>query len=134
MVLAGALALTACTDDGGGSAAELCAAIGDGQALSRVFEAFDPTDTDRALDQLRTARVRLGELHDLAPSEVQGALTTEIQYVQALIDGLEAAPADDPAAAVAAVNGLDEQRAAVEQANAELEAFEERECAPAPSP
>ena len=53
-----------------------------------VFAGFDPSDTERALAQLRHARVTLGELHDAAPGEVRDDIEVEIAYVQALIDGL----------------------------------------------
>jgi hypothetical protein len=119
----------ACTDDGGTerSVAALCAASS-GSDLTEVFDGFDPTDTERALDQLRDARLLLGELHAVAPDEPRDALSAEIAYLDALIDALETAPADDPTAAVAAVNGLDAEQAAANVASGELQAFEDANC------
>ena len=59
-----ALALVACTDDDG-SAAELCEAVADTGDLAATFQGFDPTDPEAALDQLRAARVALGDLLDV---------------------------------------------------------------------
>jgi hypothetical protein len=136
LALALALAMSACTDDDGGaerSAAALCAAAS-GSDLTEVFDGFDPTDTERALDQLRDARLRLGELHAVAPDGPRDALSTEIAYVDALIDALEAAPPDDPTAAVAAVNGLDAEQAAANVASGELQAFEDASCGTTTTP
>jgi hypothetical protein len=66
-----------------------------------VFEGFDPTDATVALEQLRTARVELGELKDVAPDEVTDDLQVEIDYVQALIEALEALDTDADATEVA---------------------------------
>ena len=67
------------------------AADGDRAAsgVATTFQGFDPSDPEAALDQLRTARVTLGDLHDEAPDEVRDDLQVEIDYVQALIDALE---------------------------------------------
>lgn len=118
--------LVACGGDEG-SAEELCAALGDG-SLSSTFQGFDPTDVPAALDQLRTARVQLGELRDAAPSEVRDDLSTEIDYVQDLIEGLEEVDAGDDAAVVALVNRVVADHPDVEQAAANLAEFEATSC------
>src|SRR3546814_12741038 len=96
--------LFACSDDEEGSTEELCAALGDGGGFADTFQdGLDPTDTDTALEQLRSARVELGELQSVAPSEVRGDVSTLVDYVQALLDALTAVDPGDTAAAVAAV-------------------------------
>ena len=117
-----------CSDDEAGSAEELCAAVGDGRAFTDTFEGFDPTDTDTALEQLRAARVRLGELRDVAPSEVRGDLTVEIDYVQALIEVLEDVDPNDPTAAVGRVQQVTDEHPDVQQAADRLAAWTETTC------
>src|SRR3546814_15112585 len=96
--------LFACSDDEEGSTEELCAALGDGGGFADTFQdGLDPTDTDTALEQLRSARVELGELQSVAPSEVRGDGSTLVDYVQALPDARTAVDPGDPPAAVAPV-------------------------------
>ena len=97
-------------------------------ALLTVFAGFDPSDATRALDQLRTARVSLGELRDAAPDEVRDDLDVEIAYVQALVDGLAAAEGADAADAVEVVRQVTEDHPEVDEAAAELAAFSEEHC------
>ena len=118
----------ACTDKDEGSVAELCAAVGDGSAFVTTFEGFDPTDTERALEQLRTARVDLGELQDVAPSEVRDDLTIEIDFVQAMLDGLEAADPDNPGEAVAAIQRASADHPDVADASSRLAAWAADSC------
>lgn len=121
--------VSGCSDEETGSAEELCAAVGDGgQSFDATFEGFDPTDTDTALEQLRAARVRLGELRDVAPSEVRGDLTEEIDYLQALIAALEEVGPNDPAAAVRRVQQTADEHPDVQQAADRLEAWTETSC------
>lgn len=117
----------ACSDDGG-SATALCAAVRADPSIATTFTAFDPTDTEAALEQLRSARVTLGGLRDSAPAEVRDDLTVEIDYVQALIETLETSPTDDPNATVTAVQQVTADHAGVAQAAANLEAFAEESC------
>ncbi len=121
------LAAASCADDGG-STEELCAALADAEGVTTVFADFDPTDTESSLDQLRTARVQLGELQDAAPSDVRDDLQVEVDYVQALIDGLEEVPAGDPGAAAALVRTVTDEHPGVQAAADELEAFVATSC------
>jgi hypothetical protein len=114
--------------DGGGSAAELCRAVGSG-GFEQVFrQGFDPTDTDRALAQLRTAAVDLDELHAAAPSEVRGAVRDELAYVDAVTKVVRRTDPDDQEAVVAGVNGLAKERAAAQAASATLAAYQQAHC------
>jgi hypothetical protein len=122
-----ALGLAACRDDAG-SAEELCAALAGAEGLATVFAEFDPTDTETSLDQLRTARVELGELQEAAPSEVRDDLQVEIDYVQALVDGLATVPAGDPAAAAAMVQRVTDEHPDVQAAADQLEAYAADTC------
>jgi hypothetical protein len=121
------VALVACSDDGG-SAEELCRALREDPSIANAFTGFDPTDTPAALDQLRTARVTLGELRDAAPSEVRDDLTVEIDYVQDLIDGLSAVEGGDAADAVAVVQRVTADHPDVADAAAELQAYAASSC------
>ena len=127
MVLALAI-FPGCTDDGG-SADELCQALSEGQGFASVFQDFDPTDAPAALVQLRTARVELGELKDVAPGDADDDLEVEIDYVQALIDALEPLGAAADAAQVAAtIQSVTDAHPEVGPAAARLEAFATQEC------
>lgn len=118
----------ACSDDGGGSAESLCRAVAQSGGLATTFQDFDPSDPEAALDQLRTARVTLGELHDEAPDEVRDDLQTEIDYVQDLIDALEQVAPGDATEAALQVQAVTDAHPDVDEASAELAAFAEREC------
>jgi hypothetical protein len=123
------VALVACSGDSG-SAEELCEIVRTDRTVGAVFSGFDPTDTERALEQLRAARVTLGELHDAAPDEVRDDLTTEIEYVQALIDGLEGVTDGDPERAVEVVQQVTDEHEGVGDAAAALAAFSQEHCEP----
>jgi hypothetical protein len=133
LALAGALAvlmagLGACSDDEG-STEELCEAVRGNTSVASLFDGgFDPTDTTAALDQLRSARVTLGELRDAAPGEVRGALAIEIAYIEALLDGLEQADEGEPAAIVRTVQRITDDHPEVPEAADELAAFTQEEC------
>jgi len=121
--------LAACSADESGSAEELCAELAsEGGSLATTFEGFDPTDTDAALDQLRQARVALGDLQDVAPGDVRDDLTIEIEYVQALIDGLVNVEAGQPAQAVAVVQQVTGEHPDVQAASDRLEAWASQTC------
>jgi hypothetical protein len=120
--------VAACSDEEAGSAEELCATLGDGRQLGTTLEGFDPTDTDTALEQLRDARLTLGQLRTAAPGVVRGDLSVEIDYVQALIEALEEVGPNDPTAAVAAVRRATEDHPDVQQAADRLEAWSETSC------
>jgi hypothetical protein len=121
------LAPAACGDDGG-SPEQLCESLADADGVATQFQGFDPTDPEAALEQLRPARVTLGELLDDAPDEVRDELQTEIDYVQALIDALEEVPAGDSAEAAAQVQAVTTEHPDVAAAAAELAAYADREC------
>jgi len=130
MVAAVALAvsvLAACNDDGG-SADALCAAVAEGDGLSTAFQGFDPTDPEAALEQLRPARVALGDLLDEAPDGMRDDLQVEIDYVQALIDVLEPLEPGDAAQTALQVQAVTDAHPSVAEASATLEAFAERQC------
>ena len=132
LAVAAALALVAgaaaCSGDGG-SDEELCALVEDTSAYEGRFgEGLDPTDTERALEQLESARADLTRLRAAAPSAVDDALDDELTYVDALIDVLETADPADPVVVVNAVNSLEEERAAADVAALELKAWAEETC------
>lgn len=116
-----------CGDDEG-SAEELCAALREQPTLASTFEGFDPTDVDQALEQLRNARVALGELRDAAPSEVRDDLTVQIDYVQDLIEALEPMAGADAVEIVATVQRVTSEHPDVEAAAAELTSFSTATC------
>jgi hypothetical protein len=111
-----------------GSAEELCAAVRGETGRLDAFEGFDPTDTETALDQLRSARVVLGDLRDAAPAEVRDDLSVEIDYVQALVEGLEGVDGQDAEETVALVQRITDEHPQVAAAQAELTAFAEESC------
>lgn len=127
LALVGAVALAACGGDEG-SAEELCAAIRELPSVTSTFSGFDPTDVDAALEQLREARVVLGELRDAAPAEVRDDVTVEIDYVQALVEGLEGVDGQDAEETVAVVQRITDEHPDVQDASAELAAFAEESC------
>ena len=96
--------------------------------MATTFQGFDPTDPEAALEQLRPARVALGELLDDAPAEVVDDLEVEVAYVQALIDALEAVAPGDATEAATRVQSITDAHPDVEEAAAELSAFAAREC------
>ena len=117
----------ACTKDHG-SAEELCAELKGGSYAS-VFNGFDPADPAKALDQLRTARVTLGDLKDKAPKEQRADLQIEIDYVQDLIDVV--APLGDDAdvsQVAAAIQTTTKAHPDVDKAAARLAAFQKTSC------
>lgn len=124
--LAGALA--ACSKDGGSPEA-LCSVLGDGRAFTALFEqGFDPTDAQHALAQLEAARVDLDQLRDAAPAEVRDDLQTEMRYLDAMTAVIEHVDPDDPAAVVAGINDLSDERSAAQVASLELRSFEQVHC------
>lgn len=124
-----ATALAACRSDKG-SIEELCTAVRADRSTVAVFSGFDPSNTERALEQLRAARVTLGELRDVAPDEVRDDLDVEIAYVQALVDGLAGLEGADPAQAVEVVRQVTEDHPEVADAAGELASFSEEHCGP----
>lgn len=127
-LLAAAWLAAACSDDDGGSPEALCRVVADRDHTSVFDGGFDPTDTARAAAQLDAALVDLDELRTAAPSELRDALDDERRYLEQLREVLDATDPDDPAAVVAAVNDLDEDRAAAEAAALQLAAFEAEHC------
>jgi hypothetical protein len=125
--LAVVLAVAGCGDDGGDAEA-FCPLVADRAGLAAMTEGFDPSDRDRALEQLRAIRVELGELRAAAPSEIRGDLDTQIDAAQGLIDALDAVPPGDPAAAVEAVRAAQAEMDGLPQATENLEAWTEQNC------
>ncbi|MSO85943.1 MAG: hypothetical protein EXQ71_00295 [Acidimicrobiia bacterium] len=99
-------ALASCTSDEGNTEA-FCKTLANGQQYPSVFEGFNPTDANNALERLRIARGDLEELDVDAPREIRDDLRVEIDYVEALIDGVAAlgagADSDDLTATFQAV-------------------------------
>lgn len=128
LAVVGAGLASGCSDDGG-SVEGFCETVREDTTVGAVFSGgFDPTDTDQALDQLRTARVTLGELRDAAPDEVRGALATEIDYVEALVEGLDGTAGEEPEAVVALVQRITDEHPDVGDAAAQLATFAQEEC------
>ncbi len=116
----------ACRDEG--SSAALCEELANTEDLSSTFQGFDPTDPEAALDQLRTARVTLGNLYEDAPDEVRDDLDVEVDYVQALIDALERVAPGDATESALRVQAVTDAHPKVDEAAAELAAYAEEEC------
>jgi hypothetical protein len=115
-------------DGGGGSAQELCALLGPTSGFADLAKDFDPTDHDRALEQLGSMRVELDRLRAAAPEEVRDALDTESDYVDDLTAALEGVGPDDATAAARAVNDLAGEAAKATLASGELQRFEADHC------
>lgn len=129
LLLSGVALVVACSDDEGGSTEELCSVVGDGRSFTALFEqGFDPTDTQRALAQLAAAQVDLDQIRGAAPSELRDELDAEIRYLDAVTAILQGEGADDPAAVVAAINALSEERAAAQVASLVLGEFQAEHC------
>jgi hypothetical protein len=132
---AGALGLAALTGAVGacskehGSPEALCSVLGDGRAYTALFEqGFDPTDSQRALAQVQAARVDLDQLRDAAPADVRDDLDKEMAYLDAVKGVIERVDPDDPAAVVAGINDLSDERSAAQVASLELRSFEQVHC------
>ncbi|MFL6204216.1 MAG: hypothetical protein ACJ739_02605 [Acidimicrobiales bacterium] len=125
LVVAG-LILGACAKDEG-STEELCAAVSE-DGVSTTLEGFDPTDPEAALDQLRDARVTLGDLLDAAPGEVRDDLQTEIDYVQALVEALEGVEPGDATESALQIQAVTDAHPDVDEAAADLAAFAKERC------
>lgn len=111
-----------------GSAEELCTALRANPGVASTFSGFDPSDQRQALEQLRSARVTLGELRDAAPGDVRDDLDVEIDYVQALIEGLEQVEDGDATAAVEVVRQVTAEHPQVPDASATLAAYSAESC------
>jgi hypothetical protein len=128
LLLAAAASGAACSPKSG-SAEELCSVLGDGRSFTSLFEqGFDPTDPQRATTQLQAAKVDLEQLHDAAPSEVRDDLEAETRYLDAVLAVLQRSDPDDPAAIVAGINGLGDERHAAEVASLELRSYQSAHC------
>jgi hypothetical protein len=121
-------ALAACSNASGDVGA-FCQTLATSEGLATTFQEFDPSDPELALDQLRAARITLGELHDDAPNEVRDDLQVEIDYVDALIEALEPVEPGDATEATLQVQSVTDAHPEVDEAAAELAAFAEAECA-----
>lgn len=130
LVAIGVLAVGACSKgDDAGSAEELCAVLGDGRAYTALFQqGFDPTDTQRALAQLEAASVDLDQLWEAAPADLRDDIDAERAYLDAMDRVIRRVDSDDPAAVVADINALGDERAAAEVASLELRAFARASC------
>ena len=126
MAFAIGLLTPACTDEG--SAAALCEELANTEGIASTFQGFDPTDPEVALDQLRTARVTLGNLLDDAPDEVRDDLQVEIDYVQALVDALEDVAPGDAGESALRIQAVTEVHEGVDEAAATLAAYADEEC------
>ena len=118
--------MAACNDDRG-SVEALCDAVAEADGFTALRD-FDPTDPETALDQLRSARVTLGELLEDAPDEVRDDLQVEIDYVQALVDALEEVPAGDATESALRIQAVTDAHPGVDDAADNLAAFAEEEC------
>ena len=125
LVVAG-IAVPACTEDEG-SSEELCAAVAEDGVVT-TLRGFDPTDPEAALDQLRDARVALGDLLDAAPNDVRDDLQIEIDYIQALVDVLEEIEPGDATESALRIQAVTDAHPKVDEAAANLAAFDEDAC------
>jgi hypothetical protein len=124
--LASVALLGACTKHEG-SADELCGVVA-ANDVTTVLRGFDPTDPESAVEQLRDARVTLGDLLDVAPDEVHDDLQVEIDYVQALIEALEPVESGDAAESALQVQAVTDAHPGVADAAANLAAFADDKC------
>lgn len=124
----GCAVLAACSSSGERSAERLCTAVRADRSTAAIFAGFDPTDTSRAVEQLREARVTLGELREAAPSEQRDDIDVEIAYVQALLDRLEDLAGAEPESVVQAVREVTDAHPDVDDAAARLEAWSDESC------
>lgn len=93
VVAMSALVLAGCGDDGD-SATAFCTAATDVESFAAVFESFDPDDHDAALDAFREARSIEIELRRHAPDAVRADLDLLVQFLDDVVEGLEAADPD----------------------------------------
>lgn len=85
--------VAACSDDGADPEA-FCARSLDASRFAETFsEGFDPADVDGALAAFREARGEEQALRDLAPEAIRSDIDVLIDYLDQLIEGLEA---EDP--------------------------------------
>ena len=126
-MLLGVATLVACTS-GSGSTKELCEALDDGDGFATTFQEFDPTDAATALDQVRSARVKLGDLKDAAPDEMRDDLQVEIDYLQALVDALEALDDADATEVALTIQSVADAHPDVAAAAATLQEFATERC------
>jgi hypothetical protein len=116
-------------DDGdGGSVEAFCALLGPTAGFADLAKDFDPTDVDRALEQLGSMRVELDRLRAAAPGEVRDHIDTEADYIAELTAALQAVDPDDAPAAAKAVNDLASDAAKATVASSELQRFETANC------
>lgn len=127
VLLAVVAATGACSSDKA-SPEELCTALRANPGVASTFTGFDPSDPRRALEQLRSARVTLGELRDAAPGEVRDDLDVEIDYVQALIEAVQQVEDGDANAAVEAVRQVTAAHPKVGDAAAALASYSREHC------
>lgn len=93
-VVAGTLALGACGDDGGGQES-FCARSAEVSEFADTFGAgFDPLDVDAALEAFTEARDEEQALRDAAPEVIRADFDVLIDYLDQLIEGLEAVDPD----------------------------------------
>lgn len=89
-------ALTAACSDNGGDVATFCTAATDTARFEDVFDELDPTDIDAAIATFEQARNAQIELRTDAPGEVRQDIDVQVNFLDELIEGLQAAdPASD---------------------------------------
>ena len=126
VALSASAVLGACSS--GGSTAELCRTVGGGTFAAVFHQGFDPTNTEQALAQLKTAATDLDELHSAAPGSMRGAVRDELSYVQAVTKVLQRVDPDDEAKVVEQINALGKERAAAQAASTKLAAYQQAHC------
>ena len=92
--LCAAVALVACSDDGGDQEA-FCAAATDRTRFESTFEGLDPADVDEAISMFQEARESEQELRSTAPEAVRADIDVLIKYLDDLVDGLETTDTPD---------------------------------------
>jgi hypothetical protein len=123
-----ALALASCTQDEKGGVAEFCPLVTDQSRFDSVFDDFDVTDSQRALQQLGQAHDELSELRDAAPGEIKDDLSVLIDLIERLQKAVEEVDPAKPETARDAVRAIEGDFDRVEEANAELETFRQTRC------
>lgn len=93
-VALGAATLAACSGDDDDPQAAFCDAASDTESFEAIFEDFDPADVPSALEAFRTARDTEIALRRDAPEAVRADIDLLVQFLDDLVDGLEAIEPD----------------------------------------
>lgn len=89
-----AVALGACGNGDDDPQAAFCNAASDTESFEAIFDDFDPADVPSAIDAFREARDTEIDLRRDAPEAVRADIDLLVQFLDDLVDGLEAIEPD----------------------------------------